>query len=154
MDWFNLVISSIAVGISAAAFWRTLFLDRVEADLLFEWEPTLGRAVGKLVIDNPLRQSVYLRSIRFQTPPRQDIRLSPEGSGLHDVVSDAYEESVSNEDDVVVINVRIPPNEKAVLNMHIKKDDTDLTFSFEWSKAKPWLARSLAPRVENTQPKI
>jgi hypothetical protein len=111
MDWFNLVISSIAVGISAAAFWRTLFLDRVEADLMFEWEPTLGRVVGKLVIDNPLRQSVYLRSIRFQTPSRQDIRLSPEGSGLHDV-SDGYEESVSNEDDVVVINVRIPPNER------------------------------------------
>jgi hypothetical protein len=143
-DWLTAGGTVLAVVISAAAFWRTL--DQVTADLLFEWEPALDRVVGKLAIDNPPRQSVYLRGIRFKKPARQSVRVSPEGSGLHDTISEALETHASPDQNVAVVNVRIPPRGRAVLNMYIEEDETDLEFSFVWSKTTPWAGRILAPR--------
>jgi hypothetical protein len=141
-DWLTAGGTVLAVVISAAAFWRTL--DRVTADLMFEWEPTLGRVVGKLVIDNPLRQSVYLRGIRFKKPARQSVRISPKGSGLYDTICEAYETHMSPDQEVTVVNARIPPRGSEVLSMYIEDEETDLEFSFEWTKM-PWVDRILAP---------
>jgi hypothetical protein len=42
MDWLNTAVAALALVISALAFFRTLFLDQVVADLVFEWNATLA----------------------------------------------------------------------------------------------------------------
>jgi hypothetical protein len=70
MDWLNTAVAVLALGISVLAFLRTLFLDQVVADLVFEWDATLGVVVGKLVVLSGTRstsQAFALRNLRGRT---------------------------------------------------------------------------------------
>ena len=141
MDWLNTAVAVLALALSGAAFLRTLFLDQVVADLLFEWNATLGIAEGKIVIENPLRHSIYMRGIRFKEPGRQDIVVRMAGTSLRDVISDAYDEVISRNDSVAVINARISPKDKLEIELQIKREDTGLHIEFEWSKSMRWTVR-------------
>jgi hypothetical protein len=68
------------------------------------------------------------------------------GSGLYDVISDAYEEAVLPTKRVAVINARIPPKDNLELELEFRKNDTGLRVAFEWSKAMPWTVKFLIPR--------
>jgi hypothetical protein len=156
MDWFNAVLGALALGVSVMAFWRTLYLDQVVADLVFEWDKTLDRVVGKLVVENPLRHSVFLSGIRFRKPERRKIRVSLEGRSLRDVVADTYDELVSSDQEVALNNARIPPHGKINLELAINSNDEhdadggiDLDFTLEWSKSTPFTVKSLLPRRLN-----
>jgi len=146
MDWLNTTVAALALGISVAAFFRTLFLDKVVADLVFVWDATLDQVMGKLVIENPLRHSIYLSGIRFEEPARKDIVVRIVGSGLHDVISDAYHEVMSSNNAVAVIDARIPPKDKLEIELDIQKERTGLRFTFEWATATPWTVKFLMPR--------
>jgi hypothetical protein len=132
--------------ISVWAFLRTLFQDQVVADLVFEWDATLGVAVGKIVIENPLRHSIYLWGIRFDEPARGDVVVRMPGSGLYDVLSDAYQEAVSADNRIAITNARIPPKGDLEIELEFKGESTDLCLRFEWSKAMPWTVKR-SPRL-------
>jgi hypothetical protein len=146
MDWLNTAVAALALVISALAFFRTLFLDQVVADLVFEWNATLGVAVGKLASENPLRHSIYLSGIRSEEPARQAIVVRMAGTGLDDVISDAYEEAAPPNNRVAVINARIPPRDNLELELDFKNHGTGLRVTFEWSTAMPWTVKCLIPR--------
>ena len=145
-DLISIALSSVALGISACAFWRTLFQDRVVADLVFEWSQTLGKAVGKLVIDNPLRQSLYLAGIRFREPNRDAVDVWVNSDGLHDVLTDVHQQITSSDRDRAVINQRIQPKGNLEIVLGFRQDSTGLSIKFEWSKHTPRLASFLMPR--------
>ncbi|MGH6898729.1 MAG: hypothetical protein ACREJ5_19610 [Geminicoccaceae bacterium] len=113
---------------------------------MFEWDATLGVAVGKLAIENPLRHSIYISGIRFEEAARQDIVVKMSGNGLYDVISDAYEEAASPNNRVAVVNARIPPRDNLEFELKFKNHGTGLRVTFEWSTAMPWTVKCLIPR--------
>lgn len=146
MDLLNTAIAALAVGISLAAFWRTLFLDQVVVDLVFVWDVTLGDVVGKLVIENPLRHSIYISGICFKEPTRDEVVVRVAGEGLHDVISSSYDEAVSSDNTVAAINTRIPPQDTVEFDLEFQKDGSGLRIMFRWSTATPWAVKFLIPR--------
>ena len=141
----SIVVSVLALGISAASFVRTLFLEKVVADIAFVWNQARGIAICKLIIDNPFRQSLYLVGIRFKEPARDTVSLRVANNSLDDVICNAYDEEISSEKDMAFINQRIEPKRTMEIELTFKEENTGLHITFEWSKHTPWSFLFLKP---------
>ena len=138
------VLSFFALVVSALAYARTLALDAVTAELFVEREPS-GTSHFVLVIDNPTRRSLLLNKVRLRTPSPDQVGIAPKDSEIRDDLYRAYQDP-GDEENLLSVYLRVPPCDKAELQVNFQRNDTGFSCQLVWSPHLPRRVRWLLPK--------
>ena len=138
-DFLAFLISVIAIGISAAAYIRTLVNELPAFELVVDKQDLHHLGLYRLRLDNPMRHSVYLNHVEILKPDPASIKITVD-TDLGGTIERVYDQFQLNPDTPSrdhrkrPIFLRIPPNGHAFAFVQTTDDPPkSLDFRLHWS---------------------
>ena len=146
MDW-RTIFSFCAVAISAFVLARMLAADAVTAELFHDHNYS---EEDRFLIrfDNPTRRSLLLNKVKLLEPLYDQVLIGPKDSDVRADLRRAYRDQGDSEN-LIGVYARIPPRDKAELEVSFQRKNTGFSCEFVWSTHLPKRVRWWLPRKLN-----
>lgn len=141
----SIAIALLSAGFAALSYLRVMAGGLPSVEIVVE-EHVSGELDYKILVENPTRRSVLLKSIHVRRPDPDGVNITPENIDTSGIIERTLEESESSESGYNAVYLSIPAGESRKLSVQIVEETQGLECRLEWSRHLPMPDRFFIPR--------